>query len=344
MRVLYSSGELHDSIKEVLAAPQLGDRRVALVAFVGGSAQAFLPDPDGLEIVCWLQPGATDALTLERLKRRGAKLFKSDRLHMKVYWSSRRSCVICSANASGQALGGGNQKEAGVWLPPDVVDIARLWHEASPEPVEDDDLGRLAIEGEHASRRGGGGVAAPCADFREWRSLPWRRGWKLGAWTHDADFAQNALKRSARAHGVTRPNYLIDTKKGQARPQDWLLMFNSPAVAYVRWLYVDFVVEVPRTDEAYVNGYPFQAVQIHKPKLCPTPPFRIDPFFKAALRRAVKGYGIQEVDELEVAAPPEDLLNRIAKELDASERAAESRHDGASKALAAAKRRPPRLS
>jgi hypothetical protein len=48
MRVLYSSGELHDSIKEVLAAPELGDRRVALVAFVGGSAQGFLPDPDGL--------------------------------------------------------------------------------------------------------------------------------------------------------------------------------------------------------------------------------------------------------------------------------------------------------
>ena len=44
--------------------PQPGDRRVALVAYVGGEAQAFLPDPNGLELVCWLQPGATDALTL----------------------------------------------------------------------------------------------------------------------------------------------------------------------------------------------------------------------------------------------------------------------------------------
>src|SRR2546430_10883751 len=55
-----------------------------------------------------------NALTLDRLRRRKAKIFKSERLHMKVYWSSRKGCVICSANASGSALGGSSQKEAGV--------------------------------------------------------------------------------------------------------------------------------------------------------------------------------------------------------------------------------------
>ena len=89
-KILYSSAELHDAIKDVLAEPQSHDRRTALVAFVDGAAEAFLPDPEGLEIVCWLQPGSTDALALERLQKRGAKIFKSERLHMKA---SRRGAA-----------------------------------------------------------------------------------------------------------------------------------------------------------------------------------------------------------------------------------------------------------
>jgi hypothetical protein len=127
MEILYSSGELHDAIKKVLADPKPHDRRVVLVAFVGGNAQAFLPDPKGLKIACWLQPGSSDALTIDALRKRGAKIYKSERLHMKVYWSSSGGCVICSANASGGALGSGNHKEAGVWLPPGKVNIERLW-------------------------------------------------------------------------------------------------------------------------------------------------------------------------------------------------------------------------
>lgn len=36
MRVLYSSNELHDAIATVLSDPKPGDRRTALVAYVGG--------------------------------------------------------------------------------------------------------------------------------------------------------------------------------------------------------------------------------------------------------------------------------------------------------------------
>lgn len=132
LKILYSSSELNEAIKHVFADPQPRDRRVALVAFIGRAAQAFLPDPEGLEIVCWLQSGSTDALTLHRLRKRNAKIYKSKGMHMKVYWSSRRGCVICSANASSQALGAGTQKEAGVWLPANVVDIERLWSYAKP--------------------------------------------------------------------------------------------------------------------------------------------------------------------------------------------------------------------
>jgi hypothetical protein len=46
MEILYSSIELRDAIKKVLATPEADDRRVALVAYVGGQAQAFLPESE----------------------------------------------------------------------------------------------------------------------------------------------------------------------------------------------------------------------------------------------------------------------------------------------------------
>jgi hypothetical protein len=182
MKILYSSGELQDAIKNVLADPEPNHRRVVLVAFVGGRAEAFLPDPKGLEIVCWLQPGSTDALTLGRLRDRGALIYKSERLHVKVYWSSNRGCVICSANASGSALGGGHQKEAGVWLPPGQVDIDRLWANAKPQAITGPDLKRLPPPRVNGPN---GGNSPPPPDFIEWLNSFGRPDWKIGWWTAD---------------------------------------------------------------------------------------------------------------------------------------------------------------
>src|SRR4051812_18295669 len=92
--LLYTSADLHHAIKKTLGSPQCDERRVALVAYVGAGAEAFLPDVKGLEIICSLTPGATSAETLIRLRQRGAKLLQSPRLHMKVYWSSLKGTVI----------------------------------------------------------------------------------------------------------------------------------------------------------------------------------------------------------------------------------------------------------
>src|SRR5437762_14119761 len=98
MRVLYTSAEIHDEIKRIFTRPKKNERRVALVAYVGEQAEAFLPDPPGLTVICALEPGSTSPDVLDRLNRRGATVMSSERLHMKVYWSSLRGCVICSAN------------------------------------------------------------------------------------------------------------------------------------------------------------------------------------------------------------------------------------------------------
>lgn len=121
MRILYTSADLHEAIKAILDSPAIGERRVVVVAYVGRKAEAFLPHPQGLEIVCALEPGATSAEAIVRLRERGAKVWQAERLHMKVYWSSRRGAVVCSANASAGALGRSGLKEAGVWLPKEAL-------------------------------------------------------------------------------------------------------------------------------------------------------------------------------------------------------------------------------
>jgi hypothetical protein len=300
MKILYDSGELQTAIKDVLAEPQPHDRRVALVAFVGGEAETFIPDPTGLEIVCWLKPGSSDALTIDRLRKRGAKIYESKGLHMKVYWSSSRGCVICSADASGNALGGGGQKEAGVWLPPGQVDIERLWTYAQPQPITDIDLKRLTPLG-------------PPPDFLEWQTVSGRRDWKLGWWYWLAEFAKDAVKKAKQSYGVIEPNDFVNVKKGQVRADDWVLLFRLPNGTGLKWMHADFVIEVDPSDKvAFEKEYPFQAVQANPPRKCPPPPFEIDEKFRRAFKEAVKKYGAQRIENLESLLPPKALLGLIA--------------------------------
>jgi hypothetical protein len=316
MKILYSSTELHDAIKDVLADPQPGDRRVALVAFVGGQAQAFLPDPNELEIVCWLQPGATDALTLDLLRKRSAKIYKSQRLHMKVYWCSRRGCVICSANASGHALGAGAQKEVGVWLPPNIVDIERLWSYANPKPINDADLKRLARLAERVPKYNASGSEASRPDFLGWQNFSGRLDWKLGWWDENAKFAKEAVKIAKRAYGVMAPEDFLAVTKEQARPHDWFLTFRLAHGTDLVWMRVDFIIEVSPSDKAaYDEDYPFQAVQANPIRAYPPPPFVLDQAFRSAFKKAIKAYGEGRIEILESLRPPKPLLDLIAEKM-----------------------------
>jgi len=312
LQILYSANELRDAIHNVLANPEDGDRRVALVAYVSGHAQAFLPDANGLEIVCWLQPGSTDSLTLERLRKRGASIFKSERLHMKVYWSSRRGCVICSANVSGNALGGGIQKEAGVWLPPGTVDIKRLWEQAKPLPIESSDLKRLARKADRQQSRNFEPSNESPPDFLEWKSLSGRIDWKLGWWIEGGQFAKSAVTKARETYGVNGPFDFMNGKRGQFQPNDWVLQFKLPNISNVSWMHVNFVIQVHKSDKAaFAEYYPFQAVQATR-IYSSRPPFILDKQFRDAFKKAITGWGTEKIEADETLRPSDKLLNLIA--------------------------------
>jgi hypothetical protein len=311
VEILYTSSDLHAAIARVLSDPGPHDRRVVMVAYVGGRAEAFLPHPDGLEIVCCLQPGATDALTLDRLRKRQAKIFKSDRLHMKVYWSSKEGCVICSANASGSALGGTSQKEAGVFLPVDTVDIDRLWKYAAPKRINDDDLRRLTRDTERIPRRP---VARPDEekpDFLEWYGSRLNE-WKLGWWTEGAGIAEKSSKEAKQRFGVLKPADILNIQKGTANSYDWMLSYYSPDATWPRWLYVDFVVKLDASYPDFDKTYCYQAVQANLRKDCPREPFKLDRAFKSAFKKSLRDFGAAKVEGIRSLRPPEQLLKSIA--------------------------------
>jgi hypothetical protein len=182
--LLYSSAEIHARIKRLIGQPSVGDHRVALVAYVGGDGERYLPHPEGLRLICNPSAGGTDPDTLRQLIKRGANVEISESLHMKVYWSRNRGCVITSANASSSALGRSGLKEAGIWLPAGTVNINRLIHYAHPRLLRESDLRRLDAQSREYKKNfvGKGTKKNSAPDFLQWYTGPHRSAWKV-SWT-----------------------------------------------------------------------------------------------------------------------------------------------------------------
>ncbi|EKS32653.1 hypothetical protein [Afipia clevelandensis] len=314
MRVLYSSNDLHQKILALLANPSPSDERVILVAYIGTDAEAFLPDPNKLKVVCCLKPGATDALVLSRLHDRKAKIFRSERLHMKVYWSRERGCVICSANASGAALGRYSQKEAGVFIEPGKVDINRLLRYARPKTITKKHLEKLTKDTERLPSESSNVSWESAPDFREWR----KRGlnqWKICWWSEEARFAEESKQISRKRFGIN-PYDFLNVADGKLERGDWVLSFESPSLRSLDWLHVDFIVKTNPSYTDYEPDHPFQAVQANAPRRCPRPPFRLDRRFRRAFKGAVREYGLERIERFDGRRPSREFLDLIVANLD----------------------------
>jgi len=179
--LLYTSAAIHARIKRLLGQPSEGDKRVALVAYVGSDGERYRPHPKGLRLICNPSAGGTDPDTLRRLIKRGATVQISDSLHMKVYWSRNRGCVIASANASSSALGRNGLKEAGIWLPAGTVNINQLIRYANPRKVKQSDLRHLDTQTREYTKNVGINRkdVRPAQKFQQWYSAPHRSSWKF---------------------------------------------------------------------------------------------------------------------------------------------------------------------
>jgi hypothetical protein len=316
--VLYNSDALHQRIKRVLGDPE--DRRVAIVAYVGADAEAFFPHPEGMDIICDLKPGATSPEALYSLRKRGADVYKSDRLHAKVYWSKRHGAIITSANASRSALGQSSQKEVGVFFPKSsAIDIARLRRNVKPEPIALADLKKLARENGKIPNHRAASLRFEKGDtFVDWMKKGQLAKWKLALKETRPKyrFTEAAREEARQGYGVTSPDAFISCTEKEIREGDRILVFDSRA-GDVWWMVADFRVRVKPSDGAiYRRKYPYQAVQVHPDAKYPTPPFKIDAAFRRALAKAIGEYGEDRLSSV-VARPPRRLLTMVRKAMEA---------------------------
>src|SRR5208337_4036975 len=144
MNVLYKSVDVK---KEIIRLFSNGKgRRIAISAFVGDEAGAYLPKRKGLRLICWPRAGGTNPNELRKLIKQGVSVEFADSLHMKIYWAEGLGAVITSANLSTNALGSGGLKEIGLRFGADQVDIDQVIRSIKPHPVKPSELNRLDRE------------------------------------------------------------------------------------------------------------------------------------------------------------------------------------------------------
>lgn len=305
--VLHTSQDIRKAIRRIFDDPK--QRRVAIVAFVGKGALAHLPKPKGVEVYCWPHPGGTNADAVEVLRARKAKVFFADRVHMKVYWASKRGAVVASANLSDNAFGIGGLREAGVRVPSSMVDIDGMIRLIEPKPVTKGALAGLrreSAERENANGQDRSTIHIP--SFDQWYDGQRGAKWKWDYW----DIVGGGFSRRAKkAVKMLDPTYVpvkyVECERGMLREEDRVLrvkLTNKGVMQSPEWLYVERVVLVEKNDRVYNGDYPFQAVQAREDRHCPPPPFRIDSRFKKALRQVSTNWGSDRVRAQVASKPP----------------------------------------
>jgi hypothetical protein len=314
MKALLRSSEIRAEIIKLFSSKNT--RRVAVVAFVGDGAEAYLPNPKGLELICWPRAGGTNPNALRRLMKRGANISFVDALHMKLYWSASDGAIVTSANLSTNALGAGNLKEIGVVLPTGSIDIDSLISRLNPRPVSSAELRELdrlhnlyVIKNKNDFRR-----ARPKElTYAEWYESTHRVEWRLSWWdTSFVSASKSAKEITRRDYGKAEPHWAQECKRREFAEGDWTLSFRlSPKGATgIAWMFVDYVVNLSPVEKKRF-GYPCEAVQVWPPNRYPERPFRIDSRFRTAFSAAVREYEAERIINSRTAIPKESLLEAV---------------------------------
>lgn len=311
--MLYNSRDVRKAIITLFG--DSGKRRVAISAFVGEGAEAFLPRPKGLELYCWPKAGGTNPNTIRKLIARGAKVFFADALHIKAYWSKDKGAIITSANLSTNALGSGDLKETGILLASNDLDIDRLIHSFKSRPASAKELRQLdrLHKKYRANNRGSFESHRTVQSFEEWFESPFREQWKLAVITGEVNLAKKAKTRSKEDYGVSKPKHWISSKCRDYNVDDWVLTFwvKNGRPVELSWLTVDFFVEISPSDNAYSKQNPCQYVQVWSRSRYPPPPFKPDRTFARALAKAIQDFGLSRIERL--AKAPKSLVDLICE-------------------------------
>lgn len=319
-KVLYTSESIRRAIRDVLAKGS--GRRVAIAAFVGNGAEAYLPNPRGLELYCWPAVPGTNPEAIKKLSSKlGVLVHFAPKLHMKLYWSSKGEAVITSANLSSNAYGHGDLHEFGIRVPKGAVDIDRVVASIKATKMTSEALARLEVmyREERAKRRPLRETTTDKASFADWYTNRKREPWTLAPYD---DYPIKESKRLREAASLPRGQrfdfFMAAASSTEARVDDYLLCVEYPFTGRydVSWMFVSDAAKTARADPAYDRKYPFQIGQAHPLRMYRRPPFEIDARFRRAISAASteSEHGVANEFDLEkMRRPSKYLLQSLYK-------------------------------
>jgi len=318
--ILPSATSVHEKLRDLFDKRTRGQRRVALVAYIGRDADKLLPDFRDVEVYCWPQTGATDPYTLDELQRppHDAKVRLVDHLHMKLYWVEREGFVITSANLSRRALGDTIQEEVGIFCnDPSQVPIDTIIGRLKSRPLQQAELRRLQqLHDEYwanVPRRKLNAPARRVLGFSEWYESGRSPQWKTGWFDADGDESPSTARAARDMHGVGTIEDFIPCSPGQLAANDWVLCFRldeDDRVSDPSWLRVDFIKNLTRS-EVRIGGYRQEAVQLRPLGSEHRPPFRIE---LPPLRKTVAAFGADRIRAARRLQPSGQFLELLMQE------------------------------
>lgn len=313
IKILSSSKEIKAAIRDVFAVTNR--RRVAITAFVGDEANAYLPHPSGIELFCWPKAGGTNPNAIRDLQARGVKIHFSDSLHMKLYWSNK-GVVITSANLSTYALGSGGLKEIGVLLPSSSVDINKIIKSIGGRDASEAEITKLELEHKKTFRTNPNLSNKSIVDrtFRQWYELKNHGNkWKFGFYhPENIRLSRKGGELLEKEHGSKYYKDIMEIADNDYKQDDWILCyeFNGKRPIGVEWMYAHHIVQVPRKNKGKIN-YRYQIIQVNNLKAYDKRPFKIDALFKSAFAYAHAKYYKGDENKMENIVPSKAMINLI---------------------------------
>jgi len=317
IKTLYSSKEIRVAIREIFGVKN--QRRVAIAAFVGDEANAYLPYPDGIELYCWPKAGGTNPNAIRVLQTRGVKVKFSDSMHMKLYWS-KKGVVITSANLSTFALGSGGLKEIGVLLPATFLDINKVIQSLGARDAQEDEIAELEKEHKklHRTNPDLTNKSKTESSFIQWYNLKNHgKKWKLVNYDpQNVKLSKEGGEKLEKEHGAKSYEDILNIEKKDYEQDDWLLCyeFNGKKPVRLEWMYAHHVIRASRKHKDKVKYY-YQVIQVNRLKAYDEKPFKIDSAFRKAFSNAHEEHYKGNEDTMgNDVVPPAELLSLIYKQ------------------------------
>lgn len=314
--VLPDSKSVRQQVKAVFSSR---GRKVAIVAFVGLDAETYLGKYlNKTEVYCWPRAGGTNPHAIQDLRTKfGCKVYFADKLHMKIFWSRDRGCVIGSANLTNNALGENGLKEAGIYLADSsLVKVDRIIKAIGGRSVTDAALRKLIDEHKsYYAKNRQARARRRKRSFLDWYISTPRENLMLGWWCEGAESSTAANQIARKQYGLKEPdNFLRVTKANNFKENDWILVYKlreDGSCIYsssIEWLYVERLV---RTNED--SDYPYEAIQFHRTKHFANPPFSIDARFRKAFKIVGEKLGSHTMMPEGKCIAPKRLIDMMAK-------------------------------